>query len=655
MEVDVVVHDKNGRFVSDLAPGDFEIREQGEAEPIQQFYLHITSSRAGAGAAPGRAENVFSAAAPDSPRRTFVVVFDDGHMTAGGFKRTQAAALTLFSRHFRNGDVGGVLIGGRMLNNRLTSDREELLKALKNAKPSSAKNSRTFDEQQWPRLTTIEALRIAGKEDTAVLNAAVARACIEDENACRTPLDVPGLVRQKASMLSVNVRAAANGFLQSLTALMNGLARIDGRKTVVLLSEGFLAEESWPVVRQAVEFAAQANTRIYTLDARGLDRAGMGQHLAGNTPAGDDTLLNVLNLDDGSDSVNSLAVDTGGFVIRNANYFDRAIAQIVDDAGNYYVLGYRPIAPQDGKFHQISVKVNRPGVVVRARRGYVATPRPSNSTISSARPEVPPDPARPEIETRPAESLPTIARVEPVETRASELGTSVGTIRVRPAASEHVGDLATGTTEDADAKAGWGAYQRGDLETARSALAIAAARPSSALWVHYALGQSHYALRQYSNAIVAWEKVRQGAADFEPVYFDLVDGYMQLKEYDKAIRVLRSAKDRWPRDPEVFNALGVVQTVRGALDDAIKSFEGAIAVAPDESTSYFNLGKAHELRYYRSRHYVQQTQQWMANEADRTAAIHHYERYVAGNGPYAQSAREGIARLQWIPNQKEKS
>jgi tetratricopeptide (TPR) repeat protein len=171
--------------------------------------------------------------------------------------------------------------------------------------------------------------------------------------------------------------------------------------------------------------------------------------------------------------------------------------------------------------------------------------------------------------------------------------------------------------------------------------------------VHYALGQSDYALLQYSSAVAAWEKVREGAASFEPVYFDLVDGYMQLKEYDKAIRVLRSAKERWPQDPEIFNALGVVQTVRGALDDAIKSFEGAIAVAPQEPTSYFNLGKAHELRYFQSRRYVQQTGTWRANESDRTAAISHYERYVASGGPYTESARQGISRLQWIPTPKE--
>ena len=94
-------------------------------------------------------------------------------------------------------------------------------------------------------------------------------------------------------------------------------------------------------------------------------------------------------MDSGGDSINSLAVDTGGFVVRNMNQFDKAIAQIADDAGNYYVLGYIPAAPGDGKFHQISVKVKRPGVSVRARRGYTAH-RPTAGTVTTAAALLPP-------------------------------------------------------------------------------------------------------------------------------------------------------------------------------------------------------------------------------------------------------------------------
>ena len=47
--------------------------------------------------------------------------------------------------------------------------------------------------------------------------------------------------------------------------------------------------------------------------------------------------------------------------------------QIVRDISAYYLLGYNSSqAPADGKFHEIKVRVKRPGVQVRARKGYWA-------------------------------------------------------------------------------------------------------------------------------------------------------------------------------------------------------------------------------------------------------------------------------------------
>ena len=55
------------------------------------------------------------------------------------------------------------------------------------------------------------------------------------------------------------------------------------------------------------------------------------------------------------------------------NDFSRAFADIVRDNSTYYLLGYDPTTERrDGKFHEITVRVKRPGLTVRARRGYLA-------------------------------------------------------------------------------------------------------------------------------------------------------------------------------------------------------------------------------------------------------------------------------------------
>jgi VWFA-related protein len=660
VEVDVVVQEKSGRFVGDLTARDFIVREEGAPQPIDLFYLVNGNSRV---STPNASQGVTPAGDERTPAarvapRVFIAFFDDQHLTPAGFKRVQTAVLELFSKHFKDGDVGGVVVNQAMVNNRLTTVREELIKAVRDAKTSAKSNTRLFEERTWPRLTEVESIRIALDNDQPVFQSAYQRACAVDPDAC-AKLDVPSIIREKARMMTDTARASTNRTLQNLAAVMNGLSRMDGRKTVLLLSEGFLAEESWPLVQQTVGLAAGANARVYTLDARGLDRQGLGDRLTGVDPGTDDVWARLLNqFDMGSDSMNSLAVDTGGFVVRNQNIFDKAVEQIVADAGTYYVLGYRPATAPDGKFRKLSVTVNRPGVIARARRGYVATAKPASSMTSDAArgstgsPRADREavrtaaaPSNPDSASVPATSVSTNARPERVE------GLAGATVvpRVRPDAAKHVETLspATAAGTDADATEGWAAYQRGNLESARGSLARAATRPAAPPWVFYALGQSQYALTQFADAAAAWERVRSTTPDFRAVYFDLVDAYLQIKDYDKATRVLRDGERRWPSDAELLNALGVVQVTRGALDDAVHSFELAAAAAPSDAVAYFNLGKVFELRYWKYRRFVSQTRQWIANGNDRNKAIDNYKRYLQIGGPLENAAREGLTRLEW--------
>ena len=91
--------------------------------------------------------------------------------------------------------------------------------------------------------------------------------------------------------------------------------------------------------------------------------------------------------------------------------------------------------------------------------------------------------------------------------------------------------------------------------------------------------------------------------------------------------------------------------MRSALPEAIRAFQDAAAAAPNEAVSYFNLGRAYELQFFKTRRYVKQTKRWIVNEKDRTAATEHYQRYLAFGGPYADAAREGLKRLTWAAQQ----
>jgi tetratricopeptide (TPR) repeat protein len=336
------------------------------------------------------------------------------------------------------------------------------------------------------------------------------------------------------------------------------------------------------------------------------------------------------------------------------------------------VVGYRPSNTNlDGTYRRIEVKVTAEGVRVRARRGYLAleparmlTPPPA----AGARPSTPSVPAT-AGSTPPPES-----NVTPATVPDPAAGAGAGTARApaeaappagatppapplpppagpRKNAAEMVLALADGAAgvqvTGSRAAEGWAAYQRGDLESAAAILQQAVGSGDARPWVYYALGFAELAEGRTAASVAAWEKVRAAAPDFQAVYYDLADAYTQLGDEKMAVLVLRDAERRWPSEPDLFNAMGVIQLRRGALDDAIGSFQNAVKVAPQDALGYFNLGRAHQIRYAASLRYVEAIGRHVGNDRDRERAIANLEKYVSLGGPYVTQAREALTALAW--------
>jgi len=135
-------------------------------------------------------------------------------------------------------------------------------------------------------------------------------------------------------------------------------------------------------VRETDSILTDAQVAVYPVDARGL----IGQLLGGaettglsarGTLVGGAEYAQSLQLASGSlqetqATMKQVAGDTGGKFFINQNELDHSVALSVADGESYYLLAYTPGGKPDGKFHKIEVKVNRPGVTVRARRGYYA-------------------------------------------------------------------------------------------------------------------------------------------------------------------------------------------------------------------------------------------------------------------------------------------
>jgi hypothetical protein len=120
-------------------------------------------------------------------------------------------------------------------------------------------------------------------------------------------------------------------------------------------------------LRDIWDLANKNNTAIYAVDPRGLatNEFGIDQNIGSITDG--NYLRSTL------ETLRTLATQTDGRAIVNRNDITIAMKQIVRDTSAYYLLGYNStFTATDGKFHEIKVKVNRPGLQVRARKGYWA-------------------------------------------------------------------------------------------------------------------------------------------------------------------------------------------------------------------------------------------------------------------------------------------
>ena len=127
--------------------------------------------------------------------------------------------------------------------------------------------------------------------------------------------------------------------------------------------------------RQLLDEANRANASFYPVDPRGLavfDTPIMRTDVPGPPPPMVPLAVDSAMLRSRLESLRTLAAATDGLAMVDSNDIARSLNRAVADLSSYYLLGYYSTGRLDGRFHAITVRVKRPGVDVRARRGYLA-------------------------------------------------------------------------------------------------------------------------------------------------------------------------------------------------------------------------------------------------------------------------------------------
>ena len=379
VEVDVVVADRQGNLVRDLKKEDFQVLEDGKPQAISAFTLVDIPIE--------RADRPLFAAAPIEPDvktnerpfdgRVYVMIIDDLHTRFGRSQRVKIAAKQFIERRLGANDLMAIVhtAGPADANQEFTSNKKRLLAAV--------------DRTQGRKLDSATANRTSEFYRT------------RDQRATGDPVNDPEDAERAFN---------ARNTLDTIRNVAEWFASVRGRrKSILFVSEGIDydinnmiaatgsnhlgASMVVDATRDAVAAATRSNVAIYGIDPRGLTDLGDESIEIQSFPddtslgIGSTSLQNELRM--AQDSLRVLSEETGGFAVVNRNDFSGAFDRIVQDNSSYYVLAYYPPDPRPGRNHRIQVRVTRPNVTVRARKGYLTPKKTEASTTANKGPATP--------------------------------------------------------------------------------------------------------------------------------------------------------------------------------------------------------------------------------------------------------------------------
>ena len=373
VEVDAMVTDRTGNFVRDLKKEDFQVLEDGRPQSITTFGLVDIPIE--------RLQRPLGAALPIEPDvktnerpfdgRVYVMVIDDFHTGFGRTERVKRAAKQFIQRNLGSNDLMAVVhtAGGANSGQEFTSNKRLLVAAVDKTMGRKLRSATAEMTEEY--------YRTRGMPQTGPL---------------RDPSD---------QERTYNARAA----LDTLKNVADWFGGVHGRrKSILFVSEGIDynivdvfnnqgASTVLDATREAIASATKSNVSIYGIDPRGLTTMGDEEIEIGAYPddptvgVNSQSLQNELRMS--QDSLRVLSEETGGFAAVNRNDLATAFDRIVQDNSSYYVLAYYPptVDKRPGRFHKIEVRVTRPGLNVRSRRGYAApkTKAPATTTVDPAK------------------------------------------------------------------------------------------------------------------------------------------------------------------------------------------------------------------------------------------------------------------------------
>ncbi|REJ76133.1 MAG: VWA domain-containing protein [Acidobacteria bacterium] len=364
--VDALVVDEENRQVKDLKAEDFEIFQDGERQEITSFsYVDgaekkITvqkQSALGKKLSPPPVKLT-----DESLGRVITFVIDDGNClaTLEGAVLARDGIRKFINEQMRPDDKVAIYRtrGGSSLLQMYTSNKEALLNEVNRVKWVPSRCSSAFEAARDK-----STLKIMGGAES-----------FESEEDKANRLMFSGEENQNAVVGSLGV----------LGFVVDRLRVLPQRKIVFFVSEGILTpfgSRARSALDDLTDKASRASVVIYTVSTKGVSIPGFMSSQDDVSPGivsgVDETIPLVQSRRDEEKALDEgmayLSYSTGGKWIRNQNFIDKAVENVLETETGYYLLGYEPDDESfDGKeYHRIEVRLKRPELKIASRKGFV--------------------------------------------------------------------------------------------------------------------------------------------------------------------------------------------------------------------------------------------------------------------------------------------
>jgi VWFA-related protein len=378
VQTDVMVFDKQGRFVDGLKKEDFELRIDGQTKPIDFFERITTGSvneeaqlSAARGAANRDTTNPVAPVPLDRGRPIFFYL-DDLHLDLASLKAGKKLISDFVDKQMGQNDQVAITSASGQIGflQQLTDNKAVLHLALERLKA----HPYFVRDLQHPPMTEYQALLIDSydRDTTGYFIDETMR-----QNPGMTRESAENDVRNRARTMLQQAENITMATLGGLDGLVRSANKLPGRKLVFFISGGFFLnphENSMDRLQRITSLAAKSGVVVYSMDARGL---ATGMPDAATETAFDASgrleRSKMGELAASQDMLNALARDTGGRAVFNTNALGVGLTRALKETSAYYLLAWKPEGETQhaSKFHKIEVKViGHPQLTVQVRRGF---------------------------------------------------------------------------------------------------------------------------------------------------------------------------------------------------------------------------------------------------------------------------------------------